>query len=136
MSLTDDMIAGLQAYADARTDIDFRAGWGATGRRAQIRGEVVDMGQSWDLDPNLAVGIFQAAAEVLGDWRSQDFDVVLAGGVTLDAEPTSHGSLLVHMAGALLRQDTNYSWTSGTTITFTAPVTGWVNVRYLAKRGV
>lgn len=135
MSLTDDMAAGLQAYADARSDLDFRSGWGAPGRRAQIRGEVVDMGQGWALDPSFTRGLFQAVSEVLGDWRSQDFDVVLADNVVLGAEPASQGSLLVHLDGALLRQGVSYSWSSGTTISLAQPVSGWINVRYLARRG-
>jgi hypothetical protein len=83
-------------------------------------------------------GIFQAVAEVLGDWQAEDFDAIAAPSVVLANTPRSAGSLMVFHVGHLLRRKTSpslateYSWSGGKTITFGVSLTGWVHVRYLA----
>lgn len=141
MSLLEDLIAVMQNYADTGGNLDFISAWGAQGNRIQIRGEGVDTGQGWDLSPSFLLGVFSAAASVLGDWTADDVDVVAQSTVTLSAEPALGAALYVFYEGVLLRHvDTptlanHYRWVGGTTVEFSGPLTGWIAARYLAKQG-
>lgn len=138
MTVKADLIAAMKAYADAGGDLDFEEGWGSTGRKLEIRNETVDTGAMWLNDPNMAEGMFQAIAEVLGDNQVEDIDAVVAPSITLTKTPSSAATLMVFFAGVLLRRvtsptlSTEYSL-SGKTITFGTSKTGWVHARYLAS---
>jgi hypothetical protein len=136
MAVREDLIAAMQAYADASGDLDFRVAWGEPGYRVEVRNETQDTGQGWANDPNFVEALFASIATVLGR-QSEDFDLTLAPSVTLSGTPSSAGLLLVFHNGILLRRKaspssaTEYSWVEGTKlITFGDSVSGWINVRY------
>lgn len=137
MGIKEDLVTAMKAYADARSDLDFRSIWGATGSRIQIRNETVDTGQGWSLDPSFLMGIFTAIDSVIGSlWQKEDFDLVLQSGVTLTCTPRSLATLMVFVNGALARYDSSPSGSAeyslaGKTITFGSSLSGWVGVYYL-----
>lgn len=137
MSVKDDLIAAMKAYADASSDLDFVESWGATGRKIEIRNETVDTGAVWLNDPNMADGMFTAIEAVLGDWQVDVQTVALQTGMTLSKTPGTLAAMMVFHEGILLERVSSPSTAkeysvSGKTLTFGASLTGRIQARYLA----
>lgn len=140
MGVREDLVAALQAYAYSRRsdDPDFYAAFGPTGSKVEIRNITEDTGQVFLNDPNMMDATFQAIEDVVGNWRSDDFTLLLTSSVELSYTPSPLATLQVFYNGLLLRRVASPSGTgeysvSGKTITFGSALTGWFQAHYLTS---
>jgi len=116
MSTYDDIIAGLQYYADhamttddngrPTADVDLRVAFGTPGQRVQVRGEVEATGQAYTT-PGFVQGIAVAVAGIFEAHVCRDeFDVATVVGpssFTLTNTPLSSTNLLGMHNGVIMR---------------------------------
>jgi hypothetical protein len=127
----------LEAYAENSGDTPLRISFGQPGSRVEYLNETYETGQAYTT-PSFLMGLLTSVGTVIGSWEKEDFDIVAAGSVTLAEEPANAAALMVYHDGVLMRKvsspssSNEYGWTSGKTLTFGSPLTGWISAYYLA----